>query len=105
MTTTPVQAQTQNRQVLGKEMMSQEERDEQRNKMRNATTAEERETIRSEQHEEMKARASELGKSISDTPSTRRQGGGQGKGSGMGSGMGGGMGGGQGGMGSGRGGR
>jgi len=100
-TTAPVQ--TQSRQMLGKEMMSQEERDAQRDQMRNATTNEERERIRTEQHEEMKARATEKGESLPDDPPARRQGGGKGNGSGMDGGrrdMGG-----HGGMGGGRGGR
>ena len=80
-TTAPVQ--TQSRQMLGKEMMSQEERDAQRDQMRNATTNEERERIRTEQHEEMKARATEKGASLPDDPPARRQGGGKGNGSGM----------------------
>ena len=99
-TTAPVQ--TQSRQMLGKKMMSQEEREEQRDQMRNAATNEERERIRTEQHEKMKARAEEKGESLPDDPPARRQGGG--KGNGMDGGRGG-MGGGYGGMGGGRGGR
>ena len=83
-TTAPVQ--TQSRQMLGKEMMSQEERDAQRDQMRNATTNEERERIRTEQHEEMKARATEKGASLPDDPPARRQGGGKGNGRGKGGG-------------------
>ncbi|MDP2143729.1 MAG: hypothetical protein Q8J80_06305 [Gallionella sp.] len=85
----PAETQAQNRQMLGKDLMSQEERDAQRNMMRKTTTAEEREKIRAEQHEKMKERAAEQGKTIPDEPYARGQGGGQGNGSGRG-GMGGG---------------
>lgn len=87
----PAETQTQNRQMLGKDLMTQEERDAQRNKMRKTTTAEEREKVRAEHHEKMKERAAEQGKTIPDEPYARGQGGSNGGGRGMG---GGGMGGG-----------
>ena len=79
-------------QIYGSQLMTQEERAEYRTKMRNATTAEEREKIRNEHHELMKARAKEQGVTIPDNPPASGMGGGMGTGGGMGSGMGGGMG-------------
>ena len=94
----------QTRQTTGRELMTGEERNAQRTKMRSATTKEEREKVRAEHHEEMKEHAKEQGASIPDKPPVRGQGTGQG--GGMGTGQGGGMGTGQGGgMGGGRGGR
>jgi len=79
-------------QIYGSQLMTQEERAEYRTKMRNATTTEERERIRNEHHELMKARAKEQGVTIPDNPPASGMGGGMGTGGGMGSGMGGGMG-------------
>ena len=86
------QIQNQTRQTTGRQLMSDEERDEQRSKMRNATTQQEREKIRSEHHEKMEQRAKEQGASIPDNPPLRGQGAVR-----QGGGMRGGMGGGQGG--------
>lgn len=66
--------QTQNRQTVGRQMMTDEERNEQQSKMRSAASNEEREKIRAEHHEKMKERAREKGMSIPDSPP--RQGGG-----------------------------
>ncbi len=101
-TTTPVQNQTQTRQKTGQEMMTAEERDAQREKMRNANSTEEREQIKAAQHEKMQQRAAELGQSINESarPNGGQSGMGRGNGGGQGSGQGGG-----GGMGGGRGGR
>lgn len=80
-------------QIYGSQMMTMEERNEYRAKMRAAKTAEEREQIRNEHHERMKERAKERGMALPDEPPARGGGmmgpGGMGPG---GSGMGGGMG-------------
>ncbi|OGT20481.1 MAG: hypothetical protein A2342_10085 [Gallionellales bacterium RIFOXYB12_FULL_54_9] len=90
-----VKAQDQTRQTLGRQLMTDEERNAQRAKMR-SSTPEEKEKIRAEHHEQMKERAKEQGASLPDNPPARGQGmGGGGMGGGMGGGgMGGGMGGG-----------
>ncbi len=67
-------------QVYGRDLMTEQERETQQSKMRAAKTAEEREKIRTEQHERMKVRAKERGKTISDKPPVR--GGGKGGGGG-----------------------
>lgn len=87
--------QTQTRQTVGRQMMTDEEHAEQREKMRSAGSREEREKVRAEHHEKMKARAKEQGMSIPDNPPSRSQG--EGMRGGMGGGQGGGMGGGRGG--------
>lgn len=78
-------------QIYGSQLMTQEERNAYRTKMRSAKTLEEREKIRAEHHEQMKARAKERGVTLPDEPPMR--GGGMGPGGGM-MGPGGGMGGG-----------
>lgn len=80
------------RPTVGRELMTEEERNAQRAKMR-SSTKEEREKARAEHHEEMKERANEQGASIPDEPSVRGQGMGAGQGGGQGGGMGGGRGG------------
>lgn len=84
------QAQTQQQeQIYGSQLMTPQERAEQRAKMRAAKTAEEQEQIRREHHERMTVRAKERGVTLPDVPLTR--GGGMGAGGrGMGMGMGGG---------------
>ena len=78
--------------------MTNQERIEHRNKLRAAKTAEEREQIRLQHHEQMQLRAKEQGVTLPDDPPVR--GGGQGRRMGPGGGMGGmGPGGGMGGMG------
>lgn len=72
--------QVQTQQILGRQIMTPEEQNEQRAKTRNATSQEERNKIRSEHHEEMKERAQEKGVSIPDFPPARGQGGGMGGG-------------------------
>jgi len=69
-------------QVYGSQLMTKQERMEYREKMRAAKTAEEREQIRKEHHEQMKARAKARGVTLPDDPLTR--GGGMGSGGGMG---------------------
>jgi uncharacterized membrane protein YgcG len=94
----------QDEQIYGSQLMTQQERIEYRTKMRAAKTAQEREQIRNEYHEQLKERAKESGVTLPDEPPGRGGGmgpggGGMGPGgSGMGSG-GGGMGSGGGGMG------
>lgn len=73
----------------GRAMMTDQERDEQRAKMRGAASGEEREKIRAEHHQKMKQRAEERGETLPDAP---RQGMGGGRGPGGGQGMGGGRG-------------
>ncbi len=75
---------TQAQQTTGRQLMTPEERNEQRTKMREATSAEERKEIRKAHHEKMKAKAKEKGVTIPDSPPAG-MGGGQG---GMGGGMG-----------------
>lgn len=70
------QDQTQSQQTTGNRLMTPEERQSQRAKMRGATTREEREKIRAEHHEKMKARAKEQGKTIPENPPAGGMGGG-----------------------------
>ncbi|MDO9048715.1 MAG: hypothetical protein Q7U66_13415 [Methylobacter sp.] len=79
------QEQTQQQeQVYGRELMTEQEQEAQRSKMRAAKTTEEREKIRAEQHERMKERAKESGKTLSDKPPV--SGGGKGPGGRIGAG-------------------
>ncbi|MEQ1638778.1 MAG: hypothetical protein ABL903_19130 [Methylococcales bacterium] len=71
-------------QVYGRELMTEQEREAQQSKMRAAKTNEEREQIRAEQHQRMKERAKESGKTLSDKPPVN--GGGMGRGRRMGAG-------------------
>jgi hypothetical protein len=71
-------------QVYGSQLMTQQERTAYRARMRAAKTQEERERIRAEHHEQMKARAKERGVTLPDEPPAR--GGGMGPGGGMGGG-------------------
>lgn len=87
-----IQDRAQNRQTAGRTMMTDEERNAQRAKMRSTTSQEERNKVRAEQHEKMKLRAKEKGVTVPDNPPAQGQGGGMG--SGIGGGQGGGMGGG-----------
>ena len=89
--------------IYGSQLMTQQERQEFRTRMRNAASAEEREQIRNEHHEQMRKRAAEMGVELPEQPPARGgkgmgpgQGMGPGKGMGQGGGMGGGMGGGKG---------
>jgi hypothetical protein len=84
-------------QIYGSQLMTQEERNVYRNRMRAAKTEPEREQIRNEHHEQMKVRAKEKGVTLPDEPPAR------GRGMGPGKGMGPGMGPGDGGMGPGMG--
>lgn len=60
--------------IHGKQMMTQEEREQFREKMRAAKTNEEKERIRKEHHEQMKARAMERGVNLPDEPPARGSG-------------------------------
>lgn len=73
--------------IYGSQLMSNQERIEHRNKMRSAKTAEEREQIRVQHHDQMQLRAKERGVNLPETPPPR--GSGQGRGMGPGGGMGG----------------
>lgn len=86
--------------IYGSQLMTNQERVEHRTKLRSATTAQEREQVRLEHHEQMKLRAKERGVTLPDDPPA--QGAGMGRGMGPGGGGMGGMGPG-GGMGGGRG--
>ena len=77
--------------IYGSQMMTQQEQMEHRSKMNAAKTAQEREQVRLEHHEQMQLRAKERGVSLPETPPA--QGGGMmrqgmGPGGGMGAGMG-----------------
>lgn len=72
-------------QVYGSQLMTKQERAEQRARMSSAKTAEEREQIRKEHHDLMKERARERGVKLPDEIPAR---GGKGAGSGMGPGSG-----------------
>lgn len=91
---TRTQDQIRDRDIYGNQLMTAEERNEFRNKMHAAKTAEERERIRAEHHERMKVRAKERGVTLPDAPPTDRgpgagmRDGGQGSGAGAGAGAG-----------------
>jgi len=73
--------------IYGSQLMTNQERIEHRNKLRAAKTAEEREQVRLQHHEQMQLRAKEQGATLPDTPPA--QGSGQGRGMSPGGGMGG----------------
>ncbi len=79
----------QDKDIYGWKLMTTEEREAYRERMRAAKTMEEREQIRKEHHEEMKKRAKEKGVTLPDEPPPRGMGKGMGPGGGMGGGMGG----------------
>ena len=79
------QAQIRDQDIYGSQLMTVQERNEYRKRMREAKTMEERERIRGEHHEQMKVRAKERGVTLPDAPPA-------GHGPGMGPGPGGGMG-------------
>lgn len=80
--------------VFGSQLMTQQERNEHRLKMQSAKTAEERETVRSQHHQQMLERARQQGVTLPETPPDRGAGRGMGPGRGQGMGSGQGMGGG-----------
>lgn len=72
---TQTRAQTRAReQIYGSQLMTRRERNEYRNRIRAAKSAEEREQIRMEHHERMQVRAKERGVSIADEPPGRGDG-------------------------------
>jgi hypothetical protein len=81
-------------QIYGSQLMTREERNQYRKQIRAAKTAREREQIRAEHHERMKARAKERGITLPAEPPARggKMGPGGGIGAGGGMGTGGGMG-------------
>ncbi|HEY4696729.1 MAG TPA: hypothetical protein VIH29_01800 [Gallionella sp.] len=74
--------------IYGSQLMTKQERNEFRNRMRSAKTAEEREQIRAEHHERMMVRAKERGVTLPDDPPARGSGMGPGGGMAPGGGMG-----------------
>ena len=82
------QDQIRDQDIYGHQLMTPQERNEYRNRMRAAKTYEERERIRNEHHEQMKVRAKERGVTLPDAPPARPGGMGPG-GGGMGPGGGG----------------
>lgn len=77
--------------IYGYQLMTQQEREEHRLKMRSFHTEKEREAYRMEHHKRMQERAKERGVTLPDEPMPRRgmgPGGGMGPGNGMGTGKG-----------------
>lgn len=69
------QVQTQARErIYGSELMTQQERNEYRTRMRALKTQEEREQFRKEHHERMKERAKERGVTLPDEPPAKGRG-------------------------------
>lgn len=60
--------------IYGSQLMTQQERNEYRARMRAAKTAEERERIRAEHHAAMQARAKERGVTLPEEPPARGRG-------------------------------
>ncbi len=63
--------QIQNREIYGSQLMTAQERNEYRARMRAAKTQEERERIRAENHERMQQRAKERGVTLPEVPPGR----------------------------------
>jgi hypothetical protein len=74
--------------VYGSQLMTPAERGSYRNQMRSLKTAQERETLRKQHHEQMQKRATERGVTLPDMPPRRGAGMGPGTGMGRGAGMG-----------------
>lgn len=68
--------------IFGSQLMTEQERNEHRLRMRAARTAEEREQIRAEHHAQMMLRAKERGVTLPDEPPPRGMGRGMGPGGG-----------------------
>ena len=64
--------QIRDRDIFGSKLMTAQERNEYRNRMRAAKTVQEREQIRAEHHERMKVRAKERGVTLPDAPPAGR---------------------------------
>ncbi len=70
----PQESTQEQQQVYGKQLMTEQERSEQRSKMRSATTAEEREQIRKENQQRMKQRAKEQGVTLINKKQNKQMG-------------------------------
>lgn len=70
--------------IYGSQLMTEQEREQFRHKMRTAKTDEERERIRYEHHDQMMERAREQGVTLPDEPYEHGMGQGMGSGGGMG---------------------
>jgi TolA-binding protein len=84
-TANQVQTKSQDR-IYGSELMTQQERNDYQNQMRQLNTEQERAKFRAQHHEQMKQRAKAQGKTLPDHVPANP--GGQGKGAGQGPGMG-----------------
>lgn len=82
---TKTQDQIRDQDIYGYQLMTPQERDAHRSKMRSAKTAAEQERIRADHHKQMQARAKERGVTLPDAPPAGR---GPGTGPGPGGGMG-----------------
>ncbi len=78
--------------IYGSQIMTEQERLEYRQRMRNATSATKQQQIRAEHHQRMQQRAQQMGKTLPDEPPARGMGAGTGMGRGQGMGPGQGMG-------------
>ena len=67
----PTNASDDQRSIFGSQLMTERERMEHREQMRNASSDEEREQIRNEHHERMKLRAQQRGIELPDEPQAR----------------------------------
>ncbi|HEX6734345.1 MAG TPA: hypothetical protein VF096_06000 [Azonexus sp.] len=74
--------------IFGSQLMTQQERNEHRLKMHSAKTAEEREAVRAQHHQQMLERARQQGVTLPETPPPQGAGRGMGPGMGMGGGPG-----------------
>jgi hypothetical protein len=69
---TKTQDQIRDQDIYGTQLMTQQERDAHRNKMRSAKTYEEQQRIRNEHHKQMQARARERGVTLPPEPPANR---------------------------------
>ena len=76
--TATVFAQSKDEPIYGRQLMTEQERSKYQNKIRSAKTKEEREKIRAQHHEEMKARAKARGVTLPDDPPPKGMGYGRG---------------------------
>ena len=98
LSTAPVCAQTQTQRqetIYGSQLMTRQERNEYRARLREAKTVREREHLRAEHHKQMQERARERGVTLPDNPPAQRMHQGLSPGAGMGPGAGRGPGGGK----------
>lgn len=85
-------AMAQDEPIYGQQLMTEQEREQHREKMRSLKTEQEREAYRREHHEKMQQRAGERGVTLPDEPGQRGKGMNQGKGKSQSQGKGKGMG-------------